>query len=330
MKAIEIQAAPGGMVILRVFINSKIIAPTVIQPALENWVRRDGKIFPVRFEAAPAYSFLQTGGEARVTFTIQVPAEVQSGDRLYGALTLPGAELYHFPLQLALDAGAGAVADHSLRLTLPPEEAGEEEEAGNSYLVSKSTIKLLAGLASLEVIPSKWLVAELILACCRAGYRQAVTEAGSARLARLARTRFYKNGVLIFRGTQFVQWIRLALTISSGIGTIAGGRKSESLLLQHWEEWLFNLVDQDIESPAFEHRPVELPDDQNQQQVLDAMGMDPEKWFAYFILGLGQFSPRVGALLDHLCEKAAPPPAPERSAPPAPEDVLDENGSLQR
>ena len=330
-QTIQIQATPGSLVIFRVSITSKIVAPAVIQPTLDNWIRKDGKAFLPEYNVEPAYSFLQTGREAKVNFTIQAPKEVNAGDLLYSVLVIPSAEKYNYPIILEIlpvETSNRHAFDYSTSINVPPDTVSEME-ANNEALISKSTVKLLGGLASLEVIPSKWVVSELILSCCSRGYKTALTEEGGARLQKIALTRFFKNGVLIFQGTQFVQWIKLALTISSGINSIAGGKEGGGMILQNWEEWLFNLLDQDIESPQFEYKKVELPTSVDNKSVLDAMGTDPEKWFGYFILGLQIISPRIEYVINQLIEDIESPKTKKKQNK-QPKNVLNEKGSLQR
>lgn len=333
MQNIEITSTPGSLLILRVSIISKIIAPVVIQPGLENWVRKDGRIFPVQFEVEPAYSFLQTGGEAKVTFTVRIPIDVAPGDKLFGVLCIPSAEIYNYPIHLIItspDSVNENVTDAIARIEVPP-TSSKEENPNQNYLISKSTIKLLAGFASLEVIPSKWIVSELILRCCSVGYDYAITKAGTKRLRKLSKTRFYKNGVLVFRGTQFVEWIKLGLSISSGINSIAGGKKGSSLILQNWEEWLFNLINQDIESPDFEHRQIDFPTPVDHQRILTVMEVDPEKWFAYLIMGLSRISARIDSILVQLIAEIKDTSIEENGRDiDAPDDILGEEGSIQR
>lgn len=333
MEKIEIKGAPGGLIIFRVSIQSKIIAPTVIQTGLEDWVRSDGKIYPVDSKIEPVYSFLQTGGIAKVTCMIRLPKDVQSGEKLFGAITIPGTDVFHYPIQLDIipsKQDGDDVSDFSVKIEVPP-KSKNTEEVDQNYLISKSTIKLLSGFASLEVIPSKWIVSELILNCCKKGYEYAKTNEGSKRLEKLSRTRFYKNGVLIFRGTQLVEWIHLSLSISSGINTMVGGKKSEGMFLQTWEEWLFNLIDQDIESPEFEHRNIELPEPIDYEKMLETMGLDPEKWFSFFILGLSRISTRIDSVIEQVISEIEDPPSQkEKPDQDSHDDVLGEKESIKR
>lgn len=331
MEPIKIQAASNSLLILRVNLISNIIAPAVVQPSLEHWVSGNGTIYEADFSLEPAYCFLQTGGEAKLTFSIQMPKHLKKGNVLYGSLSIPSSETFTFPIEVEIvtrNPRTKKVYNHTATVAIPIKSL--EEEASNNVLVSKSTIKLLAGLASLEVIPSKWIVSELVLSCCSIGYKFAITKNGSETLEKLSRTRFFKNGIMIFQGTQFVQWIKLALSISSGINAFTEGKPKEGMLLQHWEEWLFNLVDQDVESPEFEYKEIEFPTPKDYKTVLGAMGSDSEKWFSYFILGLGRLSPRIETVLEQLMEKVEMP-KPKKPVPKAKSKrVLKEKGSILR
>ncbi len=331
MQPIEVQAASNSLLILRVNVISNIIAPAVIQPSLEHWVSDNGAIYEADYGLEPAYSFLQTGGEAKLTFSIQLPKNLKKGSLIYGGLTIPSSETFTFPIEIEIvtrNPKNRKVYNHTSAITIPIRSL--EEEPSNNVLVSKSTIKLLAGLASMEVIPSKWIVSELVLSCCNLGYKLAITKNGSETLERLSRTRFFKNGVLIFQGTQFVQWMKLALSISSGINAFVEGKPREGMMLQHWEEWLFNLVDQDVESPDFEYRAIELPTSKDYKTVLHIMGNDSEKWFSYFILGLGKLSPRIEMVLEQIMAKVEMPIPKKPVAKAKSKRVLKEKGSILR
>ncbi len=331
MQPIELQAASNSLLILRVNLISNIIAPAVIQPSLDHWVSDNGAIYEADYRLEPAYSFLQTGGEAKLTFSIELPKNLRKGNMIYGALTIPSSENYSFPIEIEIIARKPKnrkVYNHTTAVTIPVRSL--EEEPSNNVLVSKSTIKLLAGLASMEVIPSKWIVSELVLSCCNIGFKFAKSKNGSEALELLSRTRFFKNGVLIFQGTQFVQWMKLALSISSGINAFTDGKPKEGMMLGHWEEWLFNLVDQDVESPDFEYRKIEFPTSKDYKTVLDVMGNDSEKWFSYFILGLGKLSPRIETVLEQIIEKVEMPIPKEPVAKAKSKRVLKEKGSILR
>lgn len=333
MQPIEIQAASNSLLILRVNLTSTIIAPAVIQPNLDNWVHNGGTIYIADYKLEPAYSFLQTGGETKITFSIKLPKGLKKGNRLYGSLNIPSAQTFQFPLEIEIVTRVPRTKkayNHTADITIPIKNDLDNEAPSNNILVSKSTIKLLAGLASLEVIPSKWIVSELIITCCNLGYKHAITKEGSDVLAKLSRTRFFKNGVLIFQGTQFVQWIKLALSISSGINAFTDGKPKEGMMLERWEQWLFNLVDQDIESPDFKYKEVEFPTPNEFKTVLNVMANDTEKWFSYFILGLGKLSPRIDSVLEQLIEKIEMPEPKIKKQKPKSKKVLKEKGSILR
>ncbi len=332
MNIIQIEAATNSLVILRVILHNNIVAPTVIQPYIDHWVAEDGTIHVADYKAEPAYAFIQTGGKAKLTFSIQLPKGLRKGNKLYGALNIPSSEIYQFPIELEIVSRTPRtkkVYNHNIDIKIPIVSPNDEQPSDN-VLVSKSIVKLLAGLASFEVIPSKWIVSELILSSCNLGYKYATTKEGSEALNHLSRTRFFKNGVLIFQGTQFIQWIKLAIAISSGISSFTQGKSKEGLMLQGWEEWLFNLIDQDIESPNFQFKEIEFPTPNDFKTVLEVMDNDTEKWFSYFILGLGKLSPRIESVLNQLIQNVVIP-KPKKAKPKAKlKKVLKEKGSILR
>jgi len=182
----------------------------------------------------------------------------------------------------------------------------------------------------MEVIPSKWIFSELVLGCCNTGHKHVTTDEGSMTLKKLARTRFYKNGILIFQGTQFMQWIKLSHAVSSGISSFTGGEKGDGLILQNWEEWLFNIIDQDIESPEFEYEKITFPDPTNYTKILEIMETDADKWFSYFIIGLMKISPRIENVLHQMINRVELEAPVKAKKLKKPGNVLKEKGTLQR
>jgi hypothetical protein len=194
---------------------------------------------------------------------------------------------------------------------------------------TKAIGTLLAGLAGVEVIPARWLVAELLLTIAERGFEVARTPRGAALRARLARLRFFKNGVLALRGAHLPSWIMIGVTVSSGLYSALGGKSSQGRLLYTWEKWLFDLVDTDIEHFTDESPEVLLPPAEL-DAALARLGNEAEDWFAYLVLGLMEVSPRLQSVLEALAA-GAPEPVAERAADESEvPDVLGEKGSIQR
>jgi len=330
METTRIKVKKDQLIIIRMQILSNVLAPIVIQPKLDMWVTSDGSVITPDYKVSPAYVLLQTGSTADITFTFKPPV-LTDQNILFGAINIPSAENYLFPIQLQIVSGTlkkNEVYNIAINSAIPPEIPLEED--ATSYLNSKETLKFIAGLASLEVIPSKWLVAELILQICGNGAVFSETETGKVISEKLRKTRLFKNGSLIFRAAQIPEWVNLANSISEGLTSFSKQEKSQSGIINGWEIWLYNLMNQDIESPDFKHSEVILPPKANTKLLLDAMALDPEKWFLFLILGLYNISPRVHDLFDQVIkniEVSVKEPIIEVNLH---KEVINENGSMLR
>jgi hypothetical protein len=330
MEPIKITVKADTLVIIRMQLTSRVMAPVVIQPKFENWVLEDGTVLPQDFKVTPAYAFLQTGAESKITYTFKAP-NLPQGTKLFGAISIPSAETYLFPVHLEINNEAmlgGGVCDIGFSTVIPPEIKADTDT--NSYLSSKETLKFIAGLASLEVIPSKWLVAELLVELCTSGFEFSKTPEGIELNEKLRKTRLFKNGALMFRAAQIPQWVNLANSITGGLQNLTKRDQDQGGMLTGWEIWLYNLIHQDIESPNFKHNEVVMPNTAKTNAVLEVMELDPEKWFQNFILGLYKTSPRIHELLGQVFENVELPKKETIIEVIMPKNVLDEKGSLQR
>lgn len=321
-------------VALRVKLANRMMAAALVRPAVDEWVASDGEILPAAARIEPAYVYLLQGAEVRQTVSLRVPLHLKEGTRLTSALRFPGISEEAVPITLTVLASDGdtplPALECPLELSLPLGDdapRGGGDEFGSAAQASYS---LVAGLAGLDMLPARWLVAELITAVCQAGEAQAETEAGQALIDRLGRTRFFKNGVVAFASAQAPRWVLSGLSATSGLHAAMGGPAGQGQLLHIWERWLLGLADADIEregAPAAEVRLPGLP----LQTYAATLGTQADRWFANLLLGLAVLSPRIAEVLAQIAARApeAPPPALAAAKPP-PDDVLGEDGSLGR
>lgn len=316
----------GRPLVLRLNVASRTVAPAVLRPELDAWVTAAGEVVETPLRVSPSYVYLAPGQEARITVSALLPGELAPGELLRGGLRFPGADELTVPLELEISDGPAR--DHYLDLTVPlsPYEpaGGERPDVAATRAVSM----LLVGLAGLEVVPARWVVAELLLTLCERGARRAETPAGAATLDRLSRLRFFKNGVLAFRGVHLPNWIMIGVTVSTGLNAALGGKGVQGRLLSTWERWLLDLIDIDLEQFDEEAPEVLLPPDLDSS--LARIGNEAEQWFGYLLLGLMEISPRLGAVLSALAEAAPPPVAGDAGEPAEVADVLSEEGSIHR
>jgi hypothetical protein len=331
---VDLEARGGMAVALRVRLANRMMAAALVRPAVDDWVASDGEILPAGARIEPAYAYLLQGADVRQTVTLRVPLHLKSGTRLTSALRFPGISDEAVPITLAIVDGPGdaplAALECPLEVSLPlgddaPRAGGDEFGAA-----AQASYSLVAGLAGLDMLPARWLVAELLTAVCQVGETQADSELGRALLDRLGRTRFFKNGVVAFASAQAPRWVLSGLSATSGLHAAMGGQHGQGQLLHIWERWLLGLADADIEqggaAPEVRLAGVQL------QATASTLGTQAERWFGSLMLGLAALSPRIAQVLEQIAARApeAPPPADGGGAPKPPDDVLGEGGSLGR
>jgi hypothetical protein len=328
----RVEAQPGQVIALRLRARNRMMAAGLLRPAVDDWVANDGQIFSAGARAEPAYLYLLQGAEARQTLTLRVPAAAVPGSVLRALLRFPGLGDEGVPIEVLVIPPAGTSAqapiECPLDVALPLGDtagASIDEGFGAAAQVSYS---LVAGLAGLELIPARWLVAELLTAVCARGEERLATPEAQELLSRIGRTRFFKNGVIAFTSAQAPRWILSGLSASSGLHAALGGQSGQGQLVYIWERWLLSLADGDIESG--ESTPAVRVPDSTLNAYAAQLGGAADRWFGNLIIGLADLSPRIATALEAIAERSPPenraPPPPG----PAPDDVIDENGSLGR
>lgn len=326
----RLRGAAGGLVIIRMTVTSRMVASAVVRPQLDAWVLPDGSLAEAKFQVAPRTVYLAGNQEARLTLTATVPTGLAPGSRVRGGLYFPGIEEDHLGLELEIAPAEAAEPAHEHQISVMLPLTGYDPAPDSQPLSNKTIYKLVGGLAGLEVIPAKWIVAELLFTVCEIGADYGETEEGAALLDRLSRLRFFKNGVLAFRGSHLPNWIMIGMSVSSGLQSAVGGRESQGRMLYTWEKWLLDLIDIDLEFAEEEGPEVLLPPPELDRS-LARLGTTAEKWFGCLLLGLHRLSPRLRGVFEQLA--AGAPEAiggGESDEPDEAADVLSEDGSIQR
>lgn len=331
----RLEARAGTALGLRLRLRNRMMAAGLLRPVIDDWVANDGQILATGARADPAYVYLLQGAEARQTITLLVPAHVAPDTMLRSSIGFPGMGDQRIAVEVRVLAAAEpgipqAPVDVSLDVALPL--GGEGVSAADEFgSIAQASYSLVAGLAGLDMIPARWLVAELLTAVCEAGEAHARTPEGQALLDRLGRTRFFKNGVVAFASAQAPRWILSGLSASSGLHAALGGQIGQGQLLYIWERWLLGLADADIESNETTAAQVRVPDSTLQMYASD-LGTSADRWFGTLVLGLARLSPRIAAALEVIAERA--PAAPDDSSAAGgsspPQDVMGEDGPLSR
>jgi hypothetical protein len=330
---VDLEARPGTAIALRLKLANRMMAAVLVRPSVDDWVASDGDILPSGARVEPAYAYLLQGAEVRQTVSLRVPLHLEEGSRLTSALRFPGIGNEIVPISVAILAGDDRVPRSALECPLEVSlPLGDElPRAGGDEFGSaaQASYSLVAGLAGLDMLPARWLVAELLAAIGQVGEARAETAEGRTLLECLGRTRFFKNGVVAFASSQAPRWILSGLSATSGLHAAMGGTMGQGQLLYIWERWLLGLADIDIERGD---AAAEVRMSEGQLQAFAAsVGTQADRWFADLLLGLAALSPRIARVLDEIAARAPEPPAPPDEAPDAPpDDVLGEDGSLGR
>lgn len=329
---VRIEARAGTAVALRLRLHNRMMAATLVRPAVDDWVAHDGQILPSGARIEPSYVYLLQGAEARQTLSLLVPAHLAPDTVLTASLRFPGLGPEAVAIELrvlapATDGQPVAPVAHEVEVALP---LGEAPGRGNDDFgaMAQASYSLVAGLAGLDMLPARWLVAELAVALAQLGETRAETDEGRALLERLGRTRFFKNGVVAFASAQAPRWILSGLAATSGLHAALGGQGGQGQMLSIWERWLVGLADGDIESDGASARVV-LPE-ATLHAFAATLGTQADRWFANIVLGLGAVSPRIDTVLRTIADQAPEPPEPAPTPAPPPDDVLGEGGSVAR
>ena len=334
LPSVDLEARPGMAIALRVRLANRMMAAALVRPVVDDWVASDGEILPSAARIEPAYVYLLQGAEVRQTIALRVPLHMKAGTRLTTALRFPGIGEESVPIALTVlegdDATPQAALERELAVSLPLGDDAPRAGRDEFGSAAQASYSLVAGLAGLDMLPARWLVAELLTAVCQAGEAQAETEGGRALLGRLGRTRFFKNGVVAFASAQAPRWILSGLSATSGLHAAMGGQLGQGQLLYIWERWLLGLADADIEQDGAV--PQVRLSDAHLQAFASTLGTQADRWFANLLLGLAALSPRVGSVLEQIAARApeAAVPPDDDAPPPGADDVLGEDGSLGR
>jgi hypothetical protein len=332
ISSVVIESRSGTAIALRLQVRNRMMAAGLLRPQVDDWVASDGQILPSGARIEPGYIYLLQGADARQTITLLVPGHLEGGTILTSSLRFPGLGDEAVPIEVRIrtpiEGGPPEPPiDVPVEVSLPLGERARAagEEFGS---MAQASYSLVAGLAGLDMIPARWLVAELLTAIAQVGDGQSRTESGRALLDRLGRTRFFKNGVVAMASAQAPRWILSGLAATSGLNAALGGQSGQGQLLYIWERWLLGLADGDIESDgaaAKVHGP-----DLALLSFASELGTGADRWFGNLVLGLAALSPRVGTMLESIASQAPRDTVSASAAAVEPDDVIGEDGSLGR
>lgn len=333
-KELIIEMPLNSLLVLRINLTSKFLAPAIIQPKIDDWVTFDGNILEARYIALPSYSYVSTGELLSITITLKLPPELKTGEKIQSAIRFSGFKDCDYKIMIQISESVtvdNEIVEHKLDIIIPFDKEKQTNGIESSLFQSEYISKILGSFTSLEIIPCKWLVAELIVAICTKGMSAHGNEKNKILIEDLQRTQFYKNGVLVVAGSQLIYWVKINLALSSSLQLASGGSVQPLGILQKWEELLLNLIDNDIEAPDYVSVDILFPEGDSPDILLEKIGTEPEKWFLFLVLGLLEISPRISSIIAQIAAKAPRQAVKKVAAKRLPsKKVLKEKGSLKR
>ncbi len=313
---LQFQLQPGSTLVLRMSFHNWMKEAILLRPTLDDWVVDNGNlVITASQRLEPPYIYLFSGSDGSETITISIPGDVLAGQRLKTWLRFPGIQEEAIPINVEIMPVAQPppqVVEFPLDVTFP---VSGETNSGFSHTFDATTagiFGLISGVIDLDKIPSRWLVAELLIVIAQKGEEYAQTLPGSRLLEQLKQTVFYKNGTVAFTSAQLPGWISESLTIAN---TILGGSSQTPgthRMLYIWERWLLSLVGTDVEAEEVGKQIFVPPF--LAEAIVAKLGMDADRWFGSLMLGLLVLSPRIGKTLAAIAELAIPTPVADAKA----------------
>jgi hypothetical protein len=324
----EFDMPKKSILVLRINLKSRFIAPAVIQPRLEPWVTKDGKMYASKANIIPKYVFLAPLSTLALSVSVHVP-DATEGEILSSMLRFSGFKDCDMKVRVKIVENENHFKEHSVDLSIPKLDNPESQSASEDFLNSITLTKFIASLGGLEIIPAKWLVAELLVAICARGLRFSNTAKYKKILPHLQRTRFFKNTVLLISGSQIIHWVNMNLSISDGLQAAAGNEK-DGTILKVWENLLFSLGGKDIESESPPSEGLLSASKSDHKTILNRLGTEPDIWALYILIGLMTVSEQVECIIIQISKPPGKPVKRQQPKNKKVKKVLQEKGTLQR
>jgi hypothetical protein len=187
---------------------------------------------------------------------------------------------------------------------------------------------LMTILQSLDILPARWLVVELLLLVCQKGNQYIQTKSGSQLLQQLKTTRFFNNGVIAFSSAQVPRWLAIshqaaiAYQASGSSGLFKGG------LLDVTQQWLWSLGLPDLNISSLKN---DISISANATDAfISSLGMDAQAWFGNLLLGLALRSPKIADLCTReiSTQLGVASVVPSTTSQRTPENIFQQRGSL--
>ncbi|MCL1468166.1 hypothetical protein [Argonema galeatum] len=286
---LKIKVYPGSILVVNLLLYSQIGEALLFRPTLDDWIVENGDIISVSNSISPPYLYLDRESKLSQKITLSIPFLLQPGKIIKSWLRFPGIQEEGIAIALEIllpepEKNQSKFVEVSLPVTLPFTSLEGNRLSNAVDRTTDATFDLLSGLMDLDKIPSRWLVAELLVILCQKGEEYGQTEPGKQLLNQLKPTRFFKNGVIAFSTAQVPNWIADSLKSEN---TILSGYS----LLYLWEQWLLKLDPFNVEAEPKKGEmsvPLLLA-----KSFILKLGGSADRWLAGILLGLAQISPQI-------------------------------------
>jgi|GEM_PF-1035771 len=301
---ITVNNVPDTKVVLRLLLRNQTQETLLLRPTIDDWVIDDNQVISLISKPYPPFVALHPQGEVTQTISIQLPSDLHHQQTLKSWLRFPGLHEQAIPIQVEVVSPEEVQAQSQvvdLQLTFPLESNVDHSSDASYDPTTEGIFWLMPILMDLDKIPSRWLVAELLVKLYQQGAEYRKTTSGYQLLNELKSTSFWENGVFAFSSAQLPKWIAETIFIERQI--LGAAKPIEGHLLYIWENWLWSLVDKDIEvneKTQAQTTPPFLPED-----FMSELGLDTELWFANLLLGLAQISSTITLTLNKIISETS-------------------------
>lgn len=285
---VQVKVYPGSILVLHLSIHSQMTQSWLFRAAIDDWLTDNGQIMTIPNLIDPPFTQLLPDSNLTQTVTFFIPSNLRPGQVLTSWLRFPALAEESVAIEAEILASTQykeqpQVEEAFLSVTLP---LSSQQNILSTALdrTTSASFGLISGLMDLDQIPSRWLVAELLVVLCQVGTKYMQTAPGRQLLNQLQGTRFFENGVKTFAYVQVPNWIANSLNSADQVL----GNES---LLSIWEQWLCSLT----ENMDVGNNPETTP--KLAKVVVSELGGSADRWFAGIVLGLALISPRFATFL---------------------------------
>ncbi len=307
---VKLKLQAGSTLMLPMSYRNRMNEAMLLRPTLDDWVVDSNLVVSTSQSLDPPYIYLFSGSDASQIMTISIPRDLSPGQTLKTWLRFPGIQEEAILMDIEIipvSQPQPQVVDFPLSITFP---ISGETNASFSHTFDPTTagiLGLISGVIDLDKIPTRWLVAELLIVIAQKGEEYARTLPGSRLLAKLKHTVFFKNGTVALTSAQLPSWLSESLAIANAILGGTTQTPGKQRLLYIWERWLLSLADTDVEANEIGNQIFVPPF--LAEAVVAELGMDADRWFGDILLGLAVLSPPIAKTLAAIAELAPPIPA---------------------